>query len=115
MCAYALQVRERSVFSALPETAGGKLFQVETEYFAGQETGSIAVRRARTTRRVEHFWLCDACSPYLTLTVDRQRGVVTVPLPDGLGQKTVRVLALDTPGQAVESSTYQHGLHEVQK
>jgi len=38
----------------------GKLFQVETEYFAGQETGSIAVRRARTTRRVEHFWLCDA-------------------------------------------------------
>jgi len=55
------------------------------------------------------------CSPYLTLTVDRQRGVVTVPLPDGLGQKTVRVLALDTPGQAVESSTYQHGLHEVQK
>jgi hypothetical protein len=44
---------------------------------------------------VEHFWLCDACSPFVTLTFDRERGVITVPLPDGGGKKTVRVISLD--------------------
>ena len=70
----------------------GKLFQVETEYVAGREPKTMPSRRARPWRRIEHYWLCDACSPYVTLTFDRNRGVVTVPLPDGSGQKVVRVI-----------------------
>lgn len=88
----------------------GKLFQVETEYFAGDGTSPIAVRRSRSGHKVEHFWLCDACSPYVTLTVDQKRGVVTMPLPNGLGQKTVRVLSLDSRAGQNESGTSQHEL-----
>jgi hypothetical protein len=69
----------------------GKLFQVETEYSGG--TGPApSSRKANPWRRVEHFWLCDACSPFVTLTFDRERGVTTVPLPDGIGKKTVKVI-----------------------
>ena len=31
----------------------------------------------------------------MTLTFDQGRGVITVPLPDGLGKKTVKMLSLD--------------------
>lgn len=41
----------------------GKLFQVETEYFAGDI--SMTGRRGRPGRKVEHYWLCDSCSPYV--------------------------------------------------
>jgi hypothetical protein len=71
----------------------GKLFQVETEYFAGRGPSPALSRRARPWRRIEHYWLCDACSHFVTLTFDRERGVVTVPLPDGSGKKTVKVVS----------------------
>jgi hypothetical protein len=73
----------------------GKLFQVETEYFAGRGPATNNGRKARPTRRVEHYWLCDACSPFVTLTFEQGRGVITVPLPDGYGKKTVKMLSLD--------------------
>ena len=71
----------------------GKLFQVETEYYAGRGPTPTLSRRARPWRRIEHYWLCDACSPFVTLTFDRDRGVVTVPLPDGSGKKIVKVVS----------------------
>jgi|SRR5689334_19023820 hypothetical protein len=67
----------------------GKLFQVETEYFADSTTSP---RRTRPLRRIEHYWLCDSCAGFVTLTFDRERGVITVPLPNGLGKKTVTLL-----------------------
>jgi len=69
----------------------GKLFQVETEYF-GDPKATPATRRTRPWRRIEHYWLCDSCASFVTLTFDRERGVVTVPLPNGLGKKTVTVI-----------------------
>lgn len=75
----------------------GKLFQVETEYSSRREPSS-APRKPRPWRRVEHYWLCDACAPYVTLTFDKERGVITVPLPDGTGKKTVRVVPADAVG-----------------
>ena len=94
----------------------GKLFCVETEYFSG--TGSSPVpKKTRPGRRVEHYWLCDACAPFVTLTFDRERGVVTVPLPDGEGKKTVRMVSIDevvaTP--ELEERTGQRMLCEVRK
>ena len=71
----------------------GKLFQVETEYIAGRGPSPTLSRRVRPWRRIEHYWLCDACSPFVTLAFDRNRGVVTVPLPDGSGQKVVKMVA----------------------
>jgi len=76
----------------------GKLFQVETELFRERGSRIAASRRARPCRKIEHFWLCDACSPFVTLTFDRDRGgVVTMPLPNGSGRKTVRELSLVIP------------------
>ena len=73
----------------------GKLFQVETEYFDRESDGAAAGLRKRPWRRIEHYWLCDACSSFVTLTFDRERGVITVPLPNGLGKKTVSLVSSD--------------------
>lgn len=73
----------------------GKLFQVETEYSRSHGPAPSSSRKVRPWRHQEHFWLCDACSPFVTLTFDRERGVITVPLPDEAGKKTVRVISLD--------------------
>jgi hypothetical protein len=59
----------------------GKLFQVETEYFPEVVAAGNTARKARPSRHVEHYWLCDDCCRYLTLAFDRERGMTTVPLP----------------------------------
>ena len=92
----------------------GKLFRVETEYFAGHGTAS---RKNRPWRRVEHYWLCDACAPFVTLTFDKNRGVVTVPLAHGEGQKTVRIVSMDAVSAVPElgEQSTQRILCEVRK
>jgi hypothetical protein len=94
----------------------GKLFQVETEYFPSRGP-SPSLRKMRPWRRIEHYWLCDACSPFVTLTFDQDRGVITVPLPDGAGKKTVRVVTMDAAAAAaeLEEGSAHRTLHEVRK
>jgi hypothetical protein len=92
----------------------GKLFQLEIEYFPGRGPTQHLPRKTRPGRRIEHYWLCDACSPFVTLTFDRARGVITVPLPEGSGKKTVTLLSIDRVPSAIgfeDSST----LREVRK
>ncbi len=55
----------------------GKLFLVETEAFSGSE--ERAVRRRGQSHRVEYYWLCDQCGLGLTLSYQKERGIVTVP------------------------------------
>jgi hypothetical protein len=75
-----------SVFRRLSE---GKLFQVEMDRLESSSSGrSASVRNANRLRRVEHYWLCNQCSSFLTLTFERGRGVTTVPLPS-VTKKTV--------------------------
>lgn len=95
----------------------GKLFQVETEYFPGRRPVSNIQRKARPARRIEHYWLCDACAPFVTLTFDRQRGVITVPLPDESGMKTVALVSMDGAPSSIgfDDSSLRPALHEVQK
>jgi len=52
----------------------GRLFRVEVEAAGPQPLGE-----RRPARRLEHFWLCGACSGLFTLTVDNG-AVTTVPL-----------------------------------
>jgi hypothetical protein len=68
----------------------GKLFQVETEYLAasGSEQRTLH-REVRRPRRIEHYWLCNECSSFLTLTFEKGSGMITVPLPDLGIRKTV--------------------------
>ena len=95
----------------------GKLFQVETEYFAEKAAaGTRRERRRRPWRRVEHYWLCDHCASFVTLTFDSKRGVVTVPLPDGSGQKIVTVVSPNEEPSAPEARPHSNSvLREVQK
>lgn len=65
----------------------GKLFQVETQLFPVSVSRQMTTkRRTRFPRRVEHYWLCDPCSLLLTLTFEKGRGVITVPLPTAIGK-----------------------------
>lgn len=69
----------------------GKMFYVETEVF-GTSDPDITQKR-RGSRRLEHYWLCDECSSHVTLAFDEHQGLLTVPLPDGVGKKTIRMMA----------------------
>ncbi len=61
----------------------GKLFQVENEYFAAPSSlPATPTRKVRSCRRVEYYWLCDQCCSLLTLTFEKGRGMITVPLPE---------------------------------
>lgn len=68
----------------------GKLFLLDIDNSATAAFGHRpAIRRGRSERQMERYWLCDGCSSVLTLTFERGRGMVTVPLP-----------ARNTPGRA---------------
>jgi hypothetical protein len=60
----------------------GKLFLLHIDGFVARASRlAFAKRGGRPVGRMERFWLCDGCSPQLTLTFERGRGMVTVPLP----------------------------------
>jgi hypothetical protein len=81
-----------NVFRRLSE---GKLFQVETDNLAPANSGRYSpARNPRLSRRVEHYWLCNQCSSFLTLTFERDQGMITVPLPTNGGRKTVTAVEL---------------------
>jgi len=110
-------VRERGLFHPFRRLREGKLFQVETEYSAGNCPAAEPLRKSRSSRRVEHYWLCDACSPFVTLTFDQQRGVITVPLPGGAGQKIVKVILIEEAPKlnASMDRSFLQSVREVKK
>ena len=57
----------------------GKLFQIDTSALS-QSAGPQLVNEAKPAHRIEYFWLCTQCSSSMTLTFQRGKGVVTVPL-----------------------------------
>lgn len=60
----------------------GKLFLLATDASAVMASGiAPSIRRGRSVRQIERYWLCDGCSSLCTLTFERGRGMVTVPLP----------------------------------
>ena len=85
----------------------GKLFQVETDDFTTSISGLVTPKRGRlrSLRRVEYYWLCDECSSVFTLTSEKGRGMITVPLP--AGKKKVTPLHLGSvraPTEQVRST-----------
>lgn len=78
----------------------GKLFVVETDNSTAASGIASANRRARPSRRLERYWLCDCCSALLTVSFERGRGVVTVPIRPGNTQ--VPVLHLRPIAQAMK-------------
>ncbi len=59
----------------------GKLFLAES---LPPESASFVSGCPPKIRRREHFWLCETCSAQFTLRFDAQRGMLTVPLSDGV-------------------------------
>jgi hypothetical protein len=57
----------------------GKLFLVETPPLEGLATSTRT--RGPSSPRIEYYWLCDQCAFALTLSYEKGRGVVAVPLP----------------------------------
>jgi hypothetical protein len=72
-----------SCLRAFRSLSHGKLFLIEIDHVSTDAISKIATatRKERTARRMERYWLCDECSSLLTLTFQRGRGMVTVPLP----------------------------------
>jgi hypothetical protein len=69
----------------------GKLFLLQTD------EGPAADDRdqfSRQPQRIEHFWLCDQCAAVFTLSFQRGRGMVTVPLPEAVQKETVSAVGL---------------------
>jgi hypothetical protein len=75
----------------------GKLFLLDTDSSAAGASGiAPQIRRGQSVRQTERYWLCDGCSSLLTLTFERGRGMVTVPL-----------LARNTPGPVLHLTQVQ--------
>lgn len=92
----------------------GKLFQVETEYFAPPDIPKTRAAGWGPGRlhRIEHYWLCDECSSFLTLTFEKGQGMITIPLAGATGKKTVRALShdeIDTEIQPVPAGVARRG------
>jgi len=62
----------------------GKLFLLDS---AVEVSASQKRRKSTSFKRLEHYWLCSACASVLTLSVDRQLGVIAVPLTEYSLQK----------------------------
>jgi hypothetical protein len=61
-------------------------------------------------RRIEHYWLCDECASFLSLAFDKCRGIITMPLPDMDGTKTVRMIRPDSlPKEELEMGLVVRG------
>lgn len=71
----------------------GKLFQVESDRTSARPKLGSGTARERSPRRVEYYWLCDACALVLTLTFEEGRGMITVPLPVGTRKPPVTPVA----------------------
>ena len=68
--------------TAFRSLSHGKLFLPEIDHAERPvASSSLPGRKERLGRRVERYWLCDCCSSLFSLTFERGRGMVTVPLP----------------------------------
>jgi hypothetical protein len=56
----------------------GKLFRFDTSIETLARTPVSEM--ARSSRRVEFFWLCEECAQDMTLTYNRETGIKIVPL-----------------------------------
>jgi hypothetical protein len=58
----------------------GKLFLLDRDPAPVASGVASTNSRKRSGRQIERYWLCDGCSSLLTLTFDRGRGMITLPL-----------------------------------
>lgn len=86
----------------------GKLFVVETQVPRRMRSGANTHRQKpkRIVRQMEHYWLCDECSRYLTLVFDPGRGTRTMPLPATTIKKTVLSVTLPASRFATNATDY---------
>lgn len=61
----------------------GRLFQVDRDPAGRRTVGPFLISEGGLPHHLEHFWLCGGCALRMTLAIDAERGVVTVPLPEG--------------------------------
>jgi len=60
--------------------AEGKLFAVQMKPTPASNARGLNPKKS-ALRKVEYYWMCDSCARQLTIFVDAERGMVTVPLP----------------------------------
>ena len=62
----------------------GKLFRLDTSIEV--VAGTSPAETKRPSRRVEFFWLCQACAAELTLGYKKGTGITVVPMPRALAR-----------------------------
>ena len=75
----------------------GKLFLIEIN--GSYPTGQTAAKwDGQAPHRIEHFWLCEQCAAVLTLSFEKGRGMVTVPLPESVRKRPASVQSGESVG-----------------
>jgi hypothetical protein len=67
--------------SPFRQLSQGKLFLVKTGALDPSYPARLC-QKGKPPRHIEHYWLCDQCASVLTLSFERGRGLITVPLPE---------------------------------
>ena len=67
----------------------GRLFQFDMKPSDEPSAGRLSVSKTDTTsRKLEYFWLCDACASRMTLVREpRTHEVVMVPVREGIQER----------------------------
>lgn len=58
----------------------GKLYRIDNAGLGTDLPTGPQVPARKRPHRVEHYWLCGTCAARLTLTYDREKGVLIMPL-----------------------------------
>ncbi len=67
----------------------GKMFQLDMEVMRGPEVrhqGRKLVSKQKWSRKIEHYWLCNACASSQTLVFKKGDGITVVPLERDHGE-----------------------------
>jgi hypothetical protein len=92
----------------------GKLFQVEREVERASAMIPKLARQNSVRKRVEHYWLCDHCSPLFTLTFESRRGIFAVPLTTLLAnQDLLAQIPVPTDQTKVSPPSSKKPVHSV--
>ncbi len=73
----------------------GKMFYVETEVFSTPDTARPHGERRKRCGGLSITGCVMSAAVHITLTFDQHKGILTVPLPDGIGKKTIRMMSPD--------------------
>jgi hypothetical protein len=67
----------------------GRLYQIDAASGAERDAAPPSVNEPKRPHKVEFFWLCGQCAQSMTLTYQRGKGVIAIPMRAAIARRAV--------------------------